>query len=92
MQVQANLTMTPELKSELRDMVREEVAGMIQDQPVTPKVPEYLNLGESAAFLNISRGTLTKLINAGDLKLVMIGRAKRLAKSQLVKYMADKAI
>lgn len=92
MQVNAVLTMTPELKSELRNMVHAEVADMIQGQPATAKVPEYLNLGDSAAFLNISRGTLTKLIKSGDLKLVMIGRAKRLAKSQLVRYMANKAV
>lgn len=92
MQVKAVLTVTPELKSELQSMIRQEIAGFIQDQSIEPKVPEYLNLGDSAAFLNISRGTLTKLIKSGDLKLVMIGRAKRLAKSQLVRYMANKAV
>lgn len=92
MQVQANLTMTPELKSELRNMVHEEIASTIQGKMVTTKIPEYLNLGESAAFLNISRGTLTKIINKGAIKLVPFGRAKRISKKQLIEFMASREV
>lgn len=92
MQLQANLTMTPELEKELRNMIHDEVAGMIQPETQTTKIPEYMNLGESAAFLNISRGTLTKLINKGAIKLVPFGRAKRISKKRLIEFMASREV
>lgn len=92
MQVQANLTMTPELKLELRNMVHEEVADMIQSQQVTPQAPEYLNLGASAAYLNVSRGTLTKYIKQGVIRVNLVGTAKRIKRTDLEKFMADKTI
>ncbi|MFD1429571.1 helix-turn-helix domain-containing protein [Lacticaseibacillus mingshuiensis] len=92
MQVQANLTMTPELKSELRNMVHEEVAGMIQSQQATPRVPDYLNLGDSANYLNVSRGTLAKYIKEGMIHVNLIGTAKRIKRVDLEKFMESKTV
>lgn len=91
--MKAEIVFSEEFKSNIRSIVRQTVAEMMpQQQTIQPQIPEYLNLGESAAFLNISRGTLTKLINKGAIKLVPFGRAKRISKKQLIEFMASKEV
>lgn len=91
--MQATITLPPELETTLRAMVRQTVAEMIQMQPKPqPNAPDFLNLGQAADFIHVSRNTLTKLINQGDVKVTFIGTAKRISKAQLIKFMTDKAI
>lgn len=91
--MQLEVSTTPQFESRLRLIVRQEVAEMMQQQPKQKeKVPSFLNLGESASFIHVSRGTLNKLIKQGDIQVTFIGSAKRISKDQLIEYMASKAI
>jgi excisionase family DNA binding protein len=65
---------------------------MLQRPQAEQKGPDFLNLGQAADFIHLSRGTLNKLIKNGELKVTFIGSAKRISKAQLIQFMADKAI
>lgn len=93
MQAQATITLPPELESELRTMVRQTVSEMLQQQSQAQKdAPDFMNLGQAADYIHLSRATLNKLIKRGDIHVTFIGAAKRISKQQLIKYMSDKAI
>jgi excisionase family DNA binding protein len=47
----------------------------------------YLNLGESAKYIHVSRNSLKKLIENGDIKVTWIGGAQRIGKNSLDRYM-----
>lgn len=90
--MQLQVSTTPEFEAQLRAMVSQTVAEMLQRPQAEQKVPDFLNLGQAADFIHLSRGTLNKLIKNGELKVTFIGSAKRISKAQLIQFMADKAI
>ncbi|MFD1483879.1 helix-turn-helix domain-containing protein [Lacticaseibacillus baoqingensis] len=93
MQAQATITLPAELTELIHSEVRQTVAEMMHAQPkAQTDAPDFLNLGQAADFLGISRGTLTKLINQGDVKVTFIGTAKRISKAQLIKFMASREV
>ncbi|MEE6714302.1 helix-turn-helix domain-containing protein [Schleiferilactobacillus harbinensis] len=90
--MQLQVTTTPEFEAQLQTMVRRTVAEMMQQPQAQQKAPDFLNLGQAADFIHLSRGTLNKLIKNGELKVTFIGSAKRISKAQLIQFMTDKAI
>lgn len=90
--MQLQVSTTPEFEAQLRTMISQTVAEMLQRPQAEQKVPDFLNLGQAADFIHLSRGTLNKLIKNGELKVTFIGSAKRISKAQLIQFMADKAI
>lgn len=50
----------------------------------------YLTVGEVAAQLRVSSMTVYRLINAGELPAVRIGRSFRLREEDLDRYLAER--
>ena len=50
----------------------------------------YLTVGEVATLLRVSSMTVYRLINAGELPAVRIGRSFRLREEDLDRYLADR--
>ena len=46
--------------------------------------PVLIDIQEAAAVLNVSRSTIYKLIGAGNLQVVKIGRAARLRRADVL--------
>lgn len=93
MQAQATITLPVELTDLIHSEVRQTVAEMLHAQPQRQdSAPDFLNLGQAAGFIGVSRGTLTKLIKRGDVRVTFIGDAKRISKAELISYMADNKI
>ena len=51
----------------------------------------YLTVGEVAALFRVSSMTVYRLINAGELPAVRIGRSFRLREEDLDRYLAERA-
>ena len=50
----------------------------------------FMTVGEVAAALRVSSMTVYRLINAGDLPAVRIGRSFRVAAADLDRYLAER--
>jgi excisionase family DNA binding protein len=59
-------------------------------QYVDPAQPRFLTVGEVAAALRVSNMTVYRLINAGQLKAVRVGRSFRLRPEDLDAYLAER--
>lgn len=51
--------------------------------------PRFLTVGEVADLLRVSNMTVYRLINAGDLPAVRVGKSYRLREDDIDKYLAD---
>lgn len=94
MKAQATITLPPEITELIQSSVKQTVSEMLGGQHgQMQKVPEWLNLGQSAKLLSISRGTLNKMIKRGDIHVVYLNSGtKRISKKSLLEYMAQKSI
>jgi len=90
MKLQVNVP--DELDEHIQELVKQTVAKLLKDTQHSNSFADYLNLGEAADYLSISRGTLTKVIKEDGLPVTYIGRSSRIKKSDLDKYMTEKAI
>ena len=52
--------------------------------------PKFLTVGEVADILRVSNMTVYRLINAGDLPAVRVGKSYRLREDDVDKYLADR--
>lgn len=50
----------------------------------------FLTVGEVAGLLRVSNMTVYRLINAGDLPAVRVGKSYRLREDDVDKYLADR--
>ena len=50
----------------------------------------FLTVAEVAAMLRVSNMTVYRLINAGDLPAVRVGKSYRLREDDIDKYLADR--
>lgn len=92
MQAQATITLPSELTDLIHREVQKTVAQVLQEQDKQQNAPDFLNLGQAADFIQVSRGTLTKLIKLGKIKVIFIGTAKRISKAELNRFMMSKEI
>jgi excisionase family DNA binding protein len=60
----------------------------VQAPPAQPQT-HFLTVGEVAAVLRVSNMTVYRLINAGEIPAVRIGRSFRLREEDLDRYLAD---
>lgn len=90
--MQAQLTLPPEFESQLKAMIRETVSEMIQNKPQQTASVDFLNLGQAANYIQVSRGTLNKMIKQGQIHVAFIGAAKRISKAELLNFMTQKSI
>lgn len=74
----------PEELFEILKFAAERLAGN-QGVTVVP-VDQQLTTQEAADFLGISRPTLVKIVDAGDLACTMVGRHRRVTLSDLLAY------
>lgn len=51
--------------------------------------PRFLTVGEVADLLRVSNMTVYRLINAGELPAVRVGKSYRLREDDVDKYLAD---
>ncbi|HEX9529817.1 MAG TPA: helix-turn-helix domain-containing protein [Acidimicrobiales bacterium] len=54
-----------------------------------PNRPRFLTVGEVADLLRVSNMTVYRLINAGELPAVRVGKSYRLREDDIDKYLAD---
>jgi excisionase family DNA binding protein len=59
-------------------------------QPVEGTSSRFMTVGEVAAVLRVSNMTVYRLINAGDLPALRIGRSFRLRSEDFDRYLADR--
>ena len=52
--------------------------------------PRFLTVAEVAALLRVSNMTVYRLISAGDLPAVRVGKSYRLREDDIDKYLADR--
>lgn len=77
-----------ELKSEVRQWALEAIRNGQPQRKAT--YPEYMTLGQAAKYMGMSRGTLTKAINAG-LKVTVFG-GKRIRREDADQFMMAHSI
>ncbi|WP_125762272.1 excisionase family DNA-binding protein [Companilactobacillus hulinensis] len=80
------------LDQHIQDLVQQTVTEMLKDVQHGSKYNDYLNLGQAANYLSISRGTLNKVIEQYNIPVTMIGNATRIKKTDLDTYMKKQAI
>lgn len=89
MQMQVN--MPKELEESFKDQLKEIAIETIRDFGVSQQLPEFMDLGQTAAYLNVSRGTLTKFIKSG-LKITIVGQTKRIKRTDADHFMEQNKI
>jgi excisionase family DNA binding protein len=57
----------------------------------TAVAPAWLSYSQAASYATLSRTTLWQLIRAGEIKAARIGRAVRIERDSLEKYMQNRA-
>lgn len=92
--MQMNVEMSTDLKDEIQKLVDSSVTQAIKTVQRKNEFGEYMDIGTAAKYLGISRGTFTKkVLKQSNIPVVTIGdRITRFKKSDLDKYMSDKAI
>lgn len=64
---------------------------------MTPRTPSYmgdrlLTVGEVAALMRVSNMTVYRLIKAGDLAAIRVGKNYRIRESDVNRYLAHRAV
>lgn len=59
-------------------------------QPLDTMHTRFMTVGEVAAVLRVSNMTVYRLINAGQLPAVRIGRSFRVREEELDRYLAER--
>lgn len=79
-----------DLSPELAELLRRLLAALAQGQGVS-LVPLHrqLTTQEAADLLNVSRPTLVKVLERGDLPFTLTGRHRRIRLDDLLKYQAE---
>ena len=62
---------------------------MVTQQPESAQT-RFLTVGEVAAVLRVSNMTVYRLINAGDLPAVRVGKSFRLREDDVNRYLQDR--
>ena len=65
---------------------------MPEDNGQPSITPEWLNYKQAEAYLNLSRTTLWHLINARKIKAARVGRAVRIERDSLQKFMEQSSL
>jgi len=76
--------------SELKEIIREILLGVIKEVPYPSRVPQDdkpLTRAEAAEFLNITPTTLTKYVKEGRVKAGGTERKYSFRKNDLIKFM-----
>ena len=92
--MQMNIEMPTDLKDEIQKLVDKSVSQAVQTIQKKNEYGDYLDIGTAAKYLGVSRGTFTnKILKRSNIPVITIGgRITRFKKSDLDKYMSDKAI
>lgn len=72
--------------------VEDIVLQVLEKHDEKPSSRKWLNLGESAIYLGVSRNTLKKFIINSDIKLYVIGGIKRILQSDLDAFVISRSI
>jgi len=75
MKLQVNVP--DELDEHIQELVKQTVAKLLKDTQHSNSFADYLNLGEAADYLSISRGTLTKVIKEDGLPEHVLSTASK---------------
>ena len=81
-----NLELSEQATIQIVDGVLTNIKPLIKKHLNLYNAKEYLTLGETAAYLSISRGSLGNLIKDG-LPVIKIGNIQKVKKSDLEKYL-----
>lgn len=80
-----------ELTPEISELMERFIAALGSGQRVTVTgVPEELTTSAAAAHLGISRPTLMKLVNKGEIPSFKVGSHTRLKSEDVLKYLRDR--
>lgn len=90
--MQLKVNVSDELDEHIQEVVKQTVNSLLKDMQHSNNYADYLNLGEAANYLTISRGTLTKVIEQSNIPITYIGRSARIKKTDLDTYMKKQAI
>jgi excisionase family DNA binding protein len=74
-----------------------EVDNDVEDVNVVPRGTPYvgdrlLTVGEVAALMRVSNMTVYRLIKAGDLAAIRVGKNYRIRESDVNRYLANRAV
>ncbi|MEK5078037.1 helix-turn-helix domain-containing protein [Solibacillus sp. FSL W7-1436] len=81
--------MISEVKQDLVDLVEKMIVVTLQKEK---KEKEWMNLGEAANYLGVSRNTLNKLIANQDIELYAVEGIKRVSRTQIDEFLKSKII
>lgn len=89
-----SIEMPSDLKDEIQKLVDDSVTQTIRGVQKKSEYPPYMDIGTAAKYLGISRTTFTnKVLKTNNIPTTIIGGTiTRFKKSDLDKYMSDKAI
>lgn len=92
--MQMNIEMPKNFEDEIQTAIYKAVTKILDQKKVSDKYPEYMDIGTAAEYLGVSRGTFTqKVLKTSNMPITVIAeRVTRIKKSDLDKYMAEKAI
>ena len=92
--MQMNIETPTDLKDEIQKLVDKSVSQAVQTIQKKNEYGDYLDIGTAAKYLGVSRRTFTnKILKRSNIPVITIGgRITRFKKSDLDKYMSDKAI
>lgn len=92
--MQMNIEMPKNFEDEIERAIDKAVTTIISKQQSSANYPEYMDIGMASKYLGVSRGTFTsKIMKQSQIPVTVIAeRITRFKKSDLDKYMAEKAI
>lgn len=92
--MQMNVQMPSNFDEEIQMAIDKAVTEILSKSQNSSKYPEYMDIGTAAEYLGVSRNTMTqKVLKNSNISMTLIGdRITRFKKSDLDKYMSDKAI
>ncbi|MCI1633704.1 MAG: helix-turn-helix domain-containing protein [Liquorilactobacillus nagelii] len=90
MQANFNLELPKEFEKQIQQSVINVVTNTIGSLKTDSKYPEYMDKGQCAAYLNLSRSTFDKWLKTENIPVVVIKGAYRFKKSEIDKFMLAK--
>ena len=78
------------LIAELKPIIEDVVLEIINSKEKDEVKEKWLNLGEAAEYIGVSRNTLKKFINQGDIELYVLNGIKRVSQLELNTFIKDK--
>lgn len=92
--MQMNVEMPSNFDNEIESAIGKAVTSIISKTQSSSAYPEYMDIGTAAKYLGVSRNTFSKKVlkGSGIPITVIADRITRIKKSDLDKYMSDKAI